>query len=100
LRYAVTEGHVDRGKGFVHYVYTIGNGRTDFNERQEDESRLKKYWVGTSGGYSKWNGCTDLQDTSPQEHIKFLQHRCAAEIENIVEVFGEENVAFGWGIVY
>lgn len=100
LRYAVTDGHVDRGNGFVHYIYTIGNGRTDFNERQEDEDRLKKYWVGTMGGYFNWYGCTDLQGEDPQKHIKFLQHRCAAEIENICEVFGEENVTFGWGIVY
>lgn len=100
LRYAVTEGNPDRGTGFVHYIYTIGNGRTDFNERQEDEGRLKKYWLGWGGGYSHWNGATDLQGEDPQDHIKFLKYRCAGEIENICEVFGEENVTFGWGIVY
>jgi hypothetical protein len=94
LRCITTEGrNID---SFVHYIYTIGNGRTDFNERQEDETRLNKYWYGRYGSY---DGATDLHKVKPEEEIKFLQSRCCLEIEKLEEVFGKENIGFGWGVV-
>ena len=95
LRYAVTEW--GRNEDHAHYVYTIGNGRTDFNEVQKDERQLKRFWFGTN--WLDGRGSTDLQDTVFKEEIAWMRARCKEEIESLCRVFGEENVVFGWGIV-
>src|ERR1700753_3821744 len=43
LRYSVSNDFDD----YHEYVFTVGNGYTDFNERQEDEEELKLFWYGT-----------------------------------------------------
>jgi hypothetical protein len=96
LRFASIDGNVIREKR-VDYIYTIGNGRTDFNEPQEDEKKLKSFWRGTI-----WNrlvGATDFQHIFFKEEIAWMRARCQKEIESLCRVFGEDNVSFGWGLV-
>jgi hypothetical protein len=96
LRYATTnyEKGVD---DHAYYIYTIGNGKSDFNERQEDEDELKTFWYGAH--WLLQRHATDLRHVDRDEQIKFLQKRCCVEIESICDVFGLDNVSYGWGIV-
>jgi hypothetical protein len=95
LRYIITVGN--RIDDQLEYIYTIGNGRTDFNERQEDEDKLKLFWYGSRMHYGRT--AHDLQNIDREKQIKWLQNRCCDEIEKIAEVFGEQNISYGWGIV-
>lgn len=95
LRYAVTDGRFRDHD--LDYIYTIGNGTTDFNEMQPDEDKLKKFWH--SIGYHQICGATDYQEVVFQEEISWMRARCQKEIESLKRVFGTENVSFGWGLV-
>ena len=96
LSYAVT--NEDGNNDVAYYIYTIGNGETDFNERERDEKKLRKYWY---PGYLSMGHrhAEDLQNIVIKEEIAWLRARCQQEIINIGKMFGEENVSFEWGVV-